>query len=153
MDLGKLSTEKLADEGVFMPLRSPVDGTILHDEESGNPVGITLLGEDSQDFQAYQHKIVNRRLREQSGKGKTKLTAEELEAEAVELLIRVTRSFHYIVVDGVKYESNARDYRRLYTNRGLRWIREQVDTWVVERENYMGNLRDGSSEPPSPTSS
>jgi hypothetical protein len=143
MDLSNLDTSKHAEAGVFMPLRSPADGTTIKDEDTGNACGIVLLGKDSKEFQAFANNVTNRRLREQGKSGKIKMTAEEIEEDAVELLVRCTKQLVHIKVDGKELEGTA-GARTLYTRPGLRWVREQVDEFVGDREQFLGKSNDNS---------
>jgi len=136
MDLTLLDTSSAADEGAELQLVSPVDETVLRDDKTGEAVSIRLLGSDSKDFMKISQKIQDKRLQKRFSKGKVKMTAAELDADAMELLIACTKSWKHIVIDKQPLPFNETNVRMLYDR--FPWIREQVDTFINDRANFLG---------------
>jgi hypothetical protein len=131
MDLTSLA---VSSEGSVLTLTHPVTGADL-------PVKITLLGTDSPVFRKAQRAIVNRRLKQAK---KTTLTAEEIEAEGVDALVACTVSWEGVELDGKKLDCTPENIRRVYTDVRLPFIREQVDSFIAERANFMKALPENS---------
>lgn len=139
MDLSSLDSTVAAEEGAELQLRSPVDDSILRDEKTKDPVTITLFGTDSKEYMKVTHSIQNRRLGKRLGKGgRAKLTAEEFEVEALELLVASTKAWKHIVVDGQELDCSEKNVRMVYQR--FPWIREQVDEFIADRSNFLGEL-------------
>ena len=75
MDLNKFSTKTTSQAGSPLVLRNP-------DTDEKTDIVITLAGADSQRYRSASHKVQNRSLK----RGKFKVTAEKLEANALEIL-------------------------------------------------------------------
>ncbi len=149
-DLSSFDTTKLADEGAVMELCDPIDGRRLIDEKSGDPVTITLIGQDAKQYQREVHKATNKRLNKRITKGRIKLSAEEIEGDSLDLLIKCTKSWTYINVDGEMLEFSQKNVRMLYER--FPWIKEQVDEFTTDRSNFLGNSSTNSSTSPSESS-
>lgn len=131
-DLGNMVP---ADESVgeFLHLLHPGTGEPIYDE-TGEPVGINLLGKDSKEYRSSQRAISNRRL---NRKGNAAITAERIEAEANEVLAKCTKSWKGIVLNGESLECNFNNAKNLYAT--VPWVKEQVDEFVAERANFLGS--------------
>lgn len=129
-----LTTLAVSSEGSVLTLTHPVTGADL-------PVKITLLGTDSPVFRKAQRAIVNRRLKQAK---KPNLTAEEIEAEGIEALVSCTVSWEGVEIDGKKLDCTPDNVRKVYTDIRLPFIREQVDTFIAERANFMKALPENS---------
>ncbi len=149
-DLSSFDTTKLADDGAVMVLCDPIDGRELTDEESGEAVTLTLIGQDAKEYQREVHKATNKRLNKRVTKGRIKLSAEEIEGDSLELLIKCTKSWAHITVDGESLEFAQKNVRMLYER--FPWIREQVDEFTTDRSNFLGNSSTNSSTSPSVSS-
>jgi len=130
MDLASLA---VSQEGQTLELRHPIEGTVLKTDK-GKPITITLVGTDSDVFRKAQRSILDRRLNQ---KGKTKLSAAELEEEAVTTLISCTLGWSGIVLDGEELAFNKDNVRKLYSRTDLPWIRDQVDEFIADRANFL----------------
>jgi hypothetical protein len=144
-----LSTLNPVDDGVALELSHPVTGEVLRDDQ-GVAISITLLGQDSEAYQRAENQAQNRRLRDASRGRRATLTAEQIKAEALEVLVACTVAWHGVVFEGVALECTATNVRRLYTERA--WIREQVDAFVADRANFFGRSKGSSSPSPSTSS-
>jgi hypothetical protein len=133
-DLSDLSTASLSDSGAAMELCHPATNQVLKGDDD-KPITITLAGIDSDIYRKAQRKQLNKRL--QAGRGKApKLTAEELEEEALDVLAQCTLAWSgNFSVRGQKLECNRANARTLYSE--MPWIREQADAFMGERANYI----------------
>ena len=137
MDLANVDTIVAADEGAELQLRSPVDDAVLRDEKTGEPVTVNLVGSDSKEYMKITHQIQNRRLGKRLGRGsRVKTTAEEIEADALELLVTSTKTWKHIILDGAELPCTPDNARKLYQR--FPWIREQVDEFIADRTNFLG---------------
>ena len=131
-----LSNYNTTDEARFLHLRHPSSNAKLFTgADPKEPIGITLFGSDSARFRKAQHAQQTRRLSGASKRGRIKLRSEEIEADATDLMVAVTESLHNVELDK-PLENSESNYRKLYD---ILWIRDQVDDFINERENYVGN--------------
>lgn len=139
MDLNSLNTKSLADEGAEMVIRHPKTDAPVTDEATGEPVGITLLGQDSAEYRRIAKAQQNRRLERMQRTGNTGATADEIESNALELLVGCTKGWRHVRLGEEELPFSAANARRLYTTPGLQWLREQVDAFIGSRANFLGN--------------
>lgn len=146
MNLTSLQTSTAANSGRVMPVLHPNDRTPLFaigakpDEKI--PVTITLLGKDSDAFIKAENAARNRAV--EQIKKQVKFSAAAADLEASQTLARCTTAWTGIPqgwLDGSDDESPA-DFSpeaalALYTNLGVRWVRDQVDEFVAERANFL----------------
>lgn len=140
MDLAKLDTAKAANEGFEIEILHPV---------SGEPVGIrvTLLGRDSDAFRVLQSEQSKRRLNKVAKGGAFKIEgipAADIDRDTVELLAACTKAWKQVdgeeqkdtlTIDGRELECNRANAILLYGR--FAWIREQVDSGVSDRANFI----------------
>jgi hypothetical protein len=142
-DLSQFDTNKV--RGRKMTLLRPDNGEPLMDrrvengEEKEFPVTITLLSQDSDEFKSTTRKISNQRLQKQIKRGikKVAFSAEDIEADNLDLLSACTVGWEGIGLDGAPLEFNRENARLLY--RRCAWVREQVDEFIADRVNFLGN--------------
>lgn len=102
---------------------------------TGDEAYIDLYSADSAPARKHTASVARKRLNMRRG---GKLTPEEIEAEAVELLCALTAGWELFDLEGDALEipfnhENARD---AYREPGLSWLREQVDEFVADRGNF-----------------
>lgn len=131
MDLATLDITKAANEGAVMEVRHPAAGTVLKDD-AGEPITITLIGSDSEKVKRRQRVELNKRLK--SGRRQA-MTAEELDEQGLDLLAFCTVSWTGIMLDGQVLECNHGNAVAVYQR--LPWLKEQVDTFVGDRANFL----------------
>jgi hypothetical protein len=121
------------DTPFIVQLQHPVSGAALR-TASGEEATITLLSGDSQAARAHQNRTLNARL---SQRVRGSITAEQLEAEQVELLTTLTQSWVLVDLDGnaLDVDCTPQNARDLYAARECRWIREQVEQAIDNRKN------------------
>lgn len=132
-DLSKLNTTAKSNDGAWLPLRDPGTFQVLLDD-LGEPVQIQLAGVDSDAYRKAQRRVTNMRLNSRRGMA-PKLTAEEMEAEALDILARCTMAWTGIVENGKVLECNYENARKLYST--YPWIKDQVDAFVNDRANFL----------------
>jgi hypothetical protein len=104
-------------------------------DEQGNPAYIDHYSSDSEIARKHQRNIQRRRL---AMRGRMKITPEELEAEAVDILAALTVDWHLVdlkgqVIDTKFTQENA---RKLYASPAVSWLREQLDESTADRANF-----------------
>lgn len=151
MDLSNLDTSALAEAGAELLLTHPDTGEPLLDEATGESVTITVLGKDSKSYRQKSHELSSRQLNKrigaaQNGQGKIKINTVELDNNVLELLAFSTREWKHIQVGKQELPCTFDNAKMLYTR--FPWIREQVDAFVADRANYLGNSRSASLPTP-----
>jgi hypothetical protein len=105
-------------------LVNPEDGEFLRNDD-GTVMTITIHGPYSKRYKQVSNEQQNNRLvRAQRTGGKMSLTAEEIEASSLELLVRCTESWNITVDNDIEPFSEDR-VREIYTI--YPWIREEVE--------------------------
>ena len=137
-------------ETATLELSNPQDGRpLLIDDPTGAkdedgeikqiPVTISLIRSDGKQATEHTHQLRNRRLKTVGRKGKIKLTSSDLEEDSISLLVFCTRGWSGIVIDGDDLVCNAGNSRRLYADSRFTWIRSQVDEFIGDEANFLGN--------------
>jgi hypothetical protein len=132
LDLSQLDTGAVAEGGADMPLRHPVTNAPLLQDDEETPIIIKVLGMDSKAFRKATRANQDRRLR---GTRYRPPTAEEIDAEGLEILVKCTIGWAGIILDGAALDCTPANVRTLYTR--LPWAREQVDNYIGDRANFM----------------
>lgn len=132
MDLADFDSFTLANEGAVMEIMNPVTGTPLLDD-SGKQMFIKAYGANSDVYRKHMNEAMNRRL---GVKGKTKLTIEELEAEQLEVRIKVVTGWH-ITLGGKPLECTPQNVRKIFSDKKFLWLYEQFVTWHDNEANFM----------------
>ncbi len=133
-----------------LKLRNPTNGRpLLVDDPKGEkdddgdtklvPITIDLVRSDSKEATEHAHQRQNQRLRTIGRKGRIKITADEIAEDALSLLVFCTRGWNGVVVDGKQLACNAGNSRRLYSDPRFTWIRSQVDDFIGDEANFLGN--------------
>ena len=132
MDLTELDTSSAADEGVEMAVRHPVTNAPLMMADGETPITIRVAGMDSKIFRKAQRANQDRRMK---GARYRAPTADELDAEATELVAKCTLSWRGVMIDGAELQCSFANAKQLYTR--LPWLREQVDLFMGDRANFL----------------
>lgn len=135
IDLSTLDTVKASNAGYELELLHPITKA---------PLGqfITVLGKDSDEFKRHNRETQNDRLRQNAKAARARkdlpvTTAEETEEEGTLLLVACTIGFRNIQFNG-DYSFTPENAYKLY--KAFPWIREQIDSAIVDTENFMKNL-------------
>jgi hypothetical protein len=128
-----IATLTLKTEPVRMVLQHPVTRAPLTDD-AGNECALMVVGMESERYIEADRKISNRKLRQLEQRRKLTLTAEDVEAEALERLAATVVGIEHVVYDGKPLEYSQDAVRTLLA---LPWLREQLDAFVGDRANFM----------------
>ena len=139
IDIASLDTAEASDIGARIALVHPT---------SGKEVGlfVTVLGKHSQVFRDIVRDRVNRRMRDEANsqrrnKATDTITAEQVESEAIELLVSCTLSWDSgegnptWTYKGEELQFNVQNAIKVYTD--MLWIRQQVDDAIGDLENFI----------------
>jgi hypothetical protein len=128
LDLGQLTPSR-SDEGAWLEAVDPVSGR-------PNGVRLKLAGMDSRSYRQAQREASNRRLSLMARRGaKYRPRAEELEAEALSLLVAVTLDWEGISENGQPLACTPENVREVYAK--VPWLSEQADDFVGDRANFL----------------
>lgn len=131
MDLMNIGTTK---ETTDVVLYNPVNSEILTNED-GSEMTITVCGPYSKKYKSISHAQQNRRLmKAQRTGGKLNLTAEEIEASALDLLVKCIESWN-ITVGGKQPDCKESKVRELFEQ--LPWVREQVESALGDTQAFL----------------
>jgi hypothetical protein len=139
-------TEYRPDEGFALELRGLDDAQLFNAD--GTPQTITLLGNDSDVAVRARHSQSNRRL--QSGQ-RLKLTSEGLESDGASYLAKLVTTWNItpsLLAPGAPLDLPGGDrppysYEaavKLFSSRLHAFIKEQADTGIAERANFLKRL-------------
>lgn len=132
VDLSIFDTTAACDKGFELQLVHPVSKDPL-------PVFITVVGKDSQAYKDHVRAKANQNLRrsfKQQRKAAEAPTIEEIEADAVALLVACTTGWRNVVLPGSgELPFNEENCTRIYTD--FPAIRAQVDEAISDLENFM----------------
>ncbi len=136
MELKKaFDTVTLANQGVPMTLHDLTGEPCLDDD--GNPITITLMGEDSDKYNKLAAKTADERTNRGLVGGRIKLKTNDLIEEERKLVARCTVSWSGIYEDGQPLECTAEIADRVY--REYPEIYRQCRQFMGRRANYLGN--------------
>ena len=133
--MSKFSGLELEVDAPFrMTLVHPFTRQPMRDQE-GNPAYIDHYSSDSEIARKHQRAVQRRRL---NMRGRMKITPEELEAEAIEILAALTAGWHLVDLKGnlIDLPFSQDNARELYSNPAVGWLREQIDESTADRANF-----------------
>lgn len=131
MDLLNIGTAKDTTE---VTLYNPVNSEILTNAD-GSEMTITVHGPYSKKYKAVSHAQQNRRLQKaQRTGGKLTVTAEEIEASALDLLIKCVEDWN-ITLGGEQPPCTEAKVREVFEM--LPWVREQVDAALGDAQAFL----------------
>lgn len=129
MNIGKIK------ETTDVTLYNPITSEILLNED-GSDMTITVHGPYSKKYKSIAHAQQNRRLQKaQRTGGKLNLSAEEIEAAALDLLIKCVDGWN-ITLGGEQPDCTEAKVREVFTD--LPWVREQVDAALGDAQAFLG---------------
>ena len=128
MNIGK--TKDTTD----VTLYNPVTSEILTNED-GSEMTITVHGPYSKKYKSVSHAQQNRRLQKaQRTGGKLNLSAEEIEAAGLDLLVKCVDKWN-ITIGGEAPEATETKVREIFTE--FPWVREQVDAALGDAQAFL----------------
>lgn len=114
------------DDTHDLVITHPTDGLDLIND-NGKPVTVTIYGSQSDKYKKAKNKALNKRM----SKVNRKTTAEQVEADAIELLVGCTKSFNNF--DNVDFGNgiiDPKDFASAYAD--TPWFKDQVDAGIVD---------------------
>tara|TARA_R110000851_G_scaffold80673_1_gene177369 strand:+ start:3243 stop:3644 length:402 start_codon:yes stop_codon:yes gene_type:complete len=131
MDLMNIGTTKETSDVI---LYNPINSEILVNDDKSE-MTITIHGPYSKKYKTISHAQQNRRLmKAQRTGGKLNLTAEELEASALDLLVKCVDGWK-ITLGGDKPKCTEAKVREVFET--LPWVREQVDSALGDAQAFL----------------
>ena len=133
-DLNMIDVVADAERGARMTLRDPrTDKPIEHDRKE---MWIECLGADSQRYTTVEAAIRDRRTGKiaRTGKIRTALSASQTDNENLEMISKCMTGW-FIYLDGEETKFSEAEARRVIDR--YRWIFDQVNAFMGERENFM----------------
>jgi hypothetical protein len=140
IDLSSIDTVKGANEGFDVQIYHP--GT---NEDLG--VTINILGKDSDEFLKVSRAQSKKRMAKMTKGGgfrNVQIPIEEVERDGLELLAACTKSWSGVIENGKVIECNKDNAIDLYER--YPWVKEQVDTAMGDRANFIKGLSKPSSD-------
>jgi hypothetical protein len=121
-------------ETTDVTLYNPITSEVLTNDD-GSEMTVTVHGPYSSKYKSISHQQQNRRLQKaQRTGGKLNLSAEEIEASALDLLVKCVADWN-ITLGGEKPECNESKVREVFTD--LPWVREQVDAALGDAQAFL----------------
>ena len=131
MDLMNIGTTK---ETTDVVLYNPVNSEILLNDDNSE-MTITVHGPYSSKYKSISHNQQNRRLmKAQRTGGKLNLTAEEIEASALDLLVKCVDGWN-ITLGGETPDCTEAKVREVFED--LPWVREQVESALGDAQAFL----------------
>lgn len=133
MDLADLDPRPLANAGVEMKIKHPTTQAPITNA-NGEEMSIKVIGGDSDKVAKIKNAMVDRFVQQ----GKLTKTAAKQDEERIDFCVQCTLGWSGILYNGQPLEFTAANAKTLYTNLG--WLREQVDIFIGQRENFLKPL-------------
>ena len=103
------------------------------DEAKTQPIEIELYGTGSKVSRNAILALQNKR----AARGKAQVSAEQIEAEWVDVLVACTKSIKNLDLEPGKPLDNPVAYKELYLNPQLEWVQEQVNATRGDVANFL----------------
>jgi hypothetical protein len=124
--------------GVDTPSRmiiiNPTSGQPLRNAATGEEAFIDLLSNNSSVGREHDRATLDQRIRA----GTRRQTAEQIEADMVERLAKLTKGWSLVSLDGtpIDVECNAANARELFSMPELSWLRDAANAFAADVGNY-----------------
>lgn len=128
MDLNKLDLTKASNEGTWYTLKHPSSNEDL-------PMKIKIIGKDSDKFIKLSEDFRRSTLDDMKNNKTVEQRIETSKEYGDNLLIACTIEWQGIELDGKKLECTPENVRLVYKRFG--WIKEQIDTAIADRANFI----------------
>ncbi|MDR0330157.1 MAG: hypothetical protein LBH93_00390 [Chitinispirillales bacterium] len=125
-DLTTRKVADFADKGAEMQIADPSNGELVD-------AFIRVLGTDSAEYQ----KRVRAWLEKSRAKPVKQITLADSEKSAMENRIACVIGWRGIALDGKELEHSPENVRLVLTDPNYRWLCEQIDAFMAERENFI----------------
>ncbi|QIL71670.1 hypothetical protein G7048_15690 [Diaphorobacter sp. HDW4B] len=117
----------------FLHLKDSSDNLMWDDEAKTLPVGVTIYGPGSKEFQQAQVKVNNRAVKRLQKRGNTDQTADVKLKEQAEYLADITAGFQNLDYDGLQGRQLA---MAIYSDPSIGFIGDQVAEHVKDWANF-----------------
>lgn len=131
---GDLNVAGKAEAGAVLTLLDPYTDEVLTDDE-GRTTEITLLGADSRVFVKAEQQALQAKVQKSVKRGKAKVNLAQVASDLVHQLALCTTGWN-ITEGGKPHPCTTAAAEKLYTDNP--WIRDQVQEFIVERANFLG---------------
>lgn len=122
------------DDTVVVIIKHPVtEEPLLKDD--GKEMTITVYAPHSEVYKAAVHEQTNKRLQKAAKTKKTSITAEDIEAASLELLVKTTKDWN-IQLSGKSPKFSDKEARDVYNK--LPWLKVQV---IEAQEDFSAFLK------------
>lgn len=119
-----------------LQLRHPVTEELLFaDKDEQEPVIVGLFSPSSKEHRNAVNALQNKRMRK-GFREKDKINIEELRQDGINFLVACSDYTKNLSYDG-KPVKTADDFRAMYSDVSINWIREQVDAALGDVGNFM----------------
>lgn len=127
------------DDVSRLTLLDPYTGQAIRNPETKETAWIDLLPATSRIGKAHDRQMLDKNIK----RGVRRMTAEELEADEIEKLAKLTKGWSLLLPDGtpLPVEFSTDNARELYSEPAAIWIVDQVRQWVAD----LGNFRRDAS--------
>jgi len=133
MDLSEL---KINEDGKRLDLRHPATGEVLtYGEENEKTMYLIIGSSDSEAYKKSQRKVIDRRLKQQQKFRQARMTAAQLEEEAMISLAEVTYGGKVFLKGQEVDISPGKSAIDLY--KGYSWIKEQATDQLEDRGAFL----------------
>lgn len=145
------------NEPVLIQLRHPVtgkplylqkkverDGVEVEEDDLDQPIGVFVVGVDSEEFAARERWIIQQRMKraEAIAKGQKIDQFEDFREEAINTIVACIKGFKNIIVDGKELQFTAENARMLLNR--LKFVKELLDREIMNRANFIKASRTNS---------
>lgn len=120
---------------VEVELKSPVTGDVLTNSDE-SPMTVTMYLPHSKQYKEVRHAQTNKRIQESQKKSKKTITAEEIEAETIDLLVKTTVGWNITYNDEMPQFSTELA-KEVYEKAS--WIADQLYEGVGDAEVFTKN--------------
>jgi hypothetical protein len=127
------------DKPARMPIRHPATGEPIRNASDPKDMAyVDVYSSDSEIARRHRRMFGQKRLDAMARKRKATVRIEDFEESDTELLVALTAGWRLIGIDGVPIdvEYSAQHARELYESPAMAWLRDQVDEFAAERENF-----------------
>ena len=123
------------DRPARMTILHPVTGQPIRRIDTGEPAWIDVLSADSKAARDHERAAQNRRLQSRA----RRITADEIEAEGVELLVALTKGWSLATLDGEAHDVpfSPEAAREFYGAPELAFVRRQVNDFAADLGNFQ----------------
>ncbi|MEN6621492.1 MAG: hypothetical protein ABFD50_08095 [Smithella sp.] len=105
------------------------------EDENGNKAALVVVGTDSEQFKKARNKITNTAIKRMNGSTKIKKSAEEIEAEQVDLLCACVVDVQNISLNGMPVSANKESLKQLFEV--CPFVFRQLEAFVYDEANFI----------------